>query len=193
VRAKVRALEGVKQVFIFENTSTDKADGLPAKSFEVVVRGGDDDEIARTIFLTKPVGIEAYADVSSEKTVIKNVEDSQGILHEIKFRRPKDVPIYIDVAVKVDRDIFFPADLEEGKRQIRQALVNLGETLTIGDDIIALRFRCVPLEIPGVIDVEDFKIAKNAPPQEGENKNITIDKRDVAEFDTGRINVTVPP
>lgn len=183
VRAKVRELEGVNQVFVFENTSPIvDADGLPPKSFEVVVSGGDDKNIARTIFLTKPVGIETFGSAA-----IADVEDSQGFKHAIKFSRPKEANIFIHARVLVNREIF-PVD---GIIQIQRVLANFGDTLTIGDDIIALRFRCVPLEIAGVIDVTDFKIDKIAPP--GNTGNIFIAKREVAKFDTGRISVTVTP
>jgi uncharacterized phage protein gp47/JayE len=183
VRAKVRELEGVKQVFIFENTSlTVDADGLPPKSFEVVVSGGDDRDIARTIFLTKPVGIETFGSVA-----IPDVEDSQGFKHTIKFSRPNETDIFIHAIVVVNHEVF-PAD---GIIQIQRTLADLGDTLAIGDDIIALRFRCVPLEIAGVVDVTGFKIDKVDPPVN--TGNISIAKREVAKFDTGRIRITVRP
>src|SRR5690606_9047236 len=103
LRASLLLLPGVQQVRLFENTSmeTDAA-GLPAKSFEAVIQGGDDETIFREIWLRKPAGILAHG------TEVGQVEDSQGFLHEVRFSRPVEVPIYI--SIKIRKGSAYPAD-----------------------------------------------------------------------------------
>ncbi len=180
IRARVREVEDVLQAFVFENvTNVTDINGLPPKSFEVVVSGGDDDDIAETIFLAKPVGIETYGSVT------RPVLDSMGFSHDINFSRPTEVPIYIDLTVSVNSALF-PLD---GTDQIKAALVAFGDALQIGDDVFALQFKCVPLSVAGVEDVTIFKIDTVTPPVG--TGNIVIGFRDLATFDTSRITVAV--
>lgn len=179
IRSNVRALDDVQQAFVFENiTLVTDGDGLPGKSFEVVVAGGDDNDIAEEIFLTKPVGIESYG------TTTIAVEDSQGISHDIKFSRPDEIDIYVDVTVQIDSSSF-PSD---GEDQIKAALVAAGDALQIGEDVIYFKFAAVPFEISGVEDVTVFEIDDVTPPTG--TSNIVIDTRELAVFDTSRITVT---
>src|SRR5260221_13941560 len=50
--------------------------GRPPKSFEAVVQGGSDDDIANQIWLTKPAGIETFGNVNNGNGV--PITDSQG-------------------------------------------------------------------------------------------------------------------
>lgn len=180
IRARVLELDDVLQVFIFENvTMTTDLNGLPPKSFEVVVAGGDSAEIAETIFLAKPAGIEAFGNVT------ESVLDSMGFSHSISYSRPAEIEIWIELTVTTD-PLLFPAD---GEDQIKAALKAFGDTMQIGDDVIALQYRCVPLSVAGVIDVTVFLIDIVDPPVN--TGNLTIAFRDLAVFDTSRIDVTV--
>lgn len=182
LRAKVLLVDGVTQVYIFENTDlvTDAA-GLPGKSFEVVALGGTDQDIADTIWEFKPTGIEPYGSSSAVVT------DSQGFTHTMYFSRPTNVPIYFDLSAEVNEDTY-PLD---GDDQIKQQIVDFGNTLTIGEDVIALQFKGQPLEINGgVTGVEDVPIFKlgTAPSPTG-TVNITINAREIATFDTSDVDV----
>jgi uncharacterized phage protein gp47/JayE len=180
IRARVREVDDVIQAFIFENvTMLTDLNGLPPKSFEVVVAGGDDQDIADVIWEAKPAGIETFGSTTM------SVMDSMGFLHNISFSRPTDVPIWIDLTV-VKNPVTFPAD---GEDQIKLALKSYGDALQIGDDVYALQFRCVPLSVAGVLDVTVFKIDTVNPPVN--TGNITVAFRDLARFDTSRITVTV--
>jgi len=184
LRGRVLEIVGVTQVFVFENTSmlTD-GDGLPAKSFEVVVEGGDgllEQTIADMIWLHKPAGIESYGNIS------QSVVDSQGFAHTIKLSRPDDVILYVAITLAVNAAVF-PAD---GVEQVRAALLSVADTLNIGDDVVMLAFSCAPLRlVPGVIDVPSLKIDTVDPPVN--TANIAIGNREFARFDSARIVVTV--
>lgn len=181
IRARVRAVTGVTQAFVFENvTLTTDAEGLPGKSFEVVVQGGADQDIADTIFLYKPAGIEAHGSTSVPVT------DSQGFVHTIKFSRPTAINMWVDVTVLVDPTVF-PID---GADQVKESIVALGDALAIGADVIILAFRCAPLDaVAGVIDVTVMEI--DDIPSPTNTANIPIAPRELAVFDTSRITVTV--
>lgn len=178
IRAHVRTVVGVSQAFVFENTGlTVDSNGLPPKSVEVVVSGGEDEDIAQTIFTHKPVGIETFG----SETVY--VDDSQGFAHAIHFSRPTVRNIFVEMTVQVDLTEF-PMD---GEEQIRARVIESGQELLIGEDIYALTFKCIPLEVAGVNDVPDFKIDTVFPPLA--SSNIVIAFREFAQFDSVVVSV----
>ena len=181
IRADILRVEDVLQCFVFENPTDVKVGDLEPHSFEVVVLGGDDQEIADAIWATKPAGIQTS--YTPGQQVSKTVYDSQGIAHTIYFTRPDDIEIYFDVTVQID-STEFPAD---GDDQIKAAMVAYGDTLNIGDDVVALKFESIPLDIAGVEDVTVFELDTVFPPTG--TSNISIGDRELAVFDTSRIRV----
>lgn len=184
LRARLLQVDDVTEVFIFENTASEvDEDGLPGHSFESVVQGGDDQELFDEIFLRRAAGI------SSHGSEVGSSTDTQGIVHEEKFSRPTDVDIYVELTVKTDPVVFGGGDPAQGEILVKQAIVDESADQTIGEDVIALNYKCVPLLVAGVIDVTVFKIDKVTPAVG--TVNIPMQKRELAVFDTSRITVTV--
>lgn len=185
IRSAVLAVSGVSQAFVFENvTNITDIDGLPPKSFEVVVLGGADPDLAEAIFLSKPAGIETFGSDS------ESVVDSQGFSHTIEFSRPTTLDVWVDVTVQVNPAVFGGGDEPEGISQVKDAVVALGDALDIGADVIALAFKCAPLDVAGVLDVTAFFIeVGDATPDQ--IINIPVAPRELALFDTSRVLVTV--
>lgn len=180
IRASLLASASITQAIIFEN-SGDVVDvaGRPPHSFEAVVFGGTDAEVAQIIFENKPAGIQTFGDLAQV------VVDSQGVNRTINFSRPTPIDIYIDVTVVTDPSTF-PAD---GADQVAQAIVDFGDALQIGDDVIARRISCAPFDVTGVTDVTVFEL--DTTPSPTNIANIPITDTEIAVFDTSRITVTV--
>jgi len=184
IRAAVVALDVVEQAVVFENvTLVTDGDGLPGKSFEVIAQGPSQDdeyqEVCEKIWEVKPAGIEAHGDIS------KTVTDSQDIDHTIKMSVPTPVRIDINCEVDVDSDLF-PAD---GLSQVETALKAYGDTLEVGESVYAIQFKCVPLNIAGVLDVTVFQIFKHG--ETPASDNIVLTKRELATFDVDDIDVSL--
>lgn len=96
IYSSVANLAGVTNVKLYENTDTiPDANGVPAHSMALYVRGGVESEIASAIALKRSAGCGLSGDITSLFT------DSNGFTHTIKFSRPTDVPVYIQItAVK---------------------------------------------------------------------------------------------
>lgn len=186
IKADLLLVDGVLQVFVYENVSL-VTDGrsLPPKSIECIVNGGTDEDVAEAIFLTKAAGIETYGHPPNDET--ETVTDSMGIDHTIKFTRADPVPIYIELEVDVNAAAY-PSD---GDAQIKEALAALGGTLGLGETVVYERFQAEVFAISGVVDCPVFKIDDTDPPTG--TSNITIDNREIATFDTGDIDVTSTP
>ena len=177
---------GVTKAVIASNrTDVVNGDGLPPHSFEVVVTGGIDADIAQSIWETQGGGIASFGNVTN------TVQDSEGNDQTVYFSR--SVSIYIHVKVK--RDLYseedFPAD---GDTQIKEAIVAWSEiNQPIGKDVIRQRLNTPVYSIPGI---EDIEITIDGTASSGDTPtyaadNIVIAIREDAVFDVSRIVVEV--
>jgi uncharacterized phage protein gp47/JayE len=137
---RILELDEVMFTDVVENT-TDATDGngIPAHAFSAVVLGGDDTEIAETIWKHKPAGIGTHGDVSIQ------VKDVGGNLHWVNFQRPTIQPIYvsIDIATLPDWDASYEAT-------IKQEIVKYAtDEFSVGDDIIQSKLYVPIASIPG--------------------------------------------
>jgi hypothetical protein len=179
IRADILDVEGVTHATVFYNdTDETDADGVPPHSVEVLVRGGDDQDIWDTLFDSVAAGIRTFG--TEEGTT----EDSEGTEHPIKFSRPEEIEIYVDVFVTKDPDTY-PAD---GDDQIKEAIVTAGDARGAGLDAVASWVTAQVFSVTGVLDVTGVQI-DDAPAPSG-SATIPITKRQLAKYDTSRITVT---
>lgn len=96
VFAVLAGLEGVTVVRVYQNSTllTDIR-GLPAKSVAVVIVGGYDSMITDALFRVIPLGVEMYG--TTETSII----DAQGISYPIKFTRPAEIDIFVDLSIEI--------------------------------------------------------------------------------------------
>ena len=97
--AAIAAITEVQRLAVYENdtnsasVSADNPHGLPAHSITCVVEGGDTVEIADAILRHKGLGCYTNGDV------VTPITDSGGFTQNIRFYRPTNVPIYVDVVL----------------------------------------------------------------------------------------------
>ena len=84
---------GVTCVDVNVNETGNFINGQPPHSYEVVVQGGDDDQIAQTIWAKHPVGITLWGNTSVEIPTQLNCQ-------AVNFSRPVEVPICMDITLK---------------------------------------------------------------------------------------------
>ena len=185
VRADVLQVKNVLQCIVLENnTMAQDLNGLPPKSFNVVIYdetpAAIDADVAQTIWNSKPSGIQPYGATNV------NVKDSLGATHVVGFSRSPQKTVYFSLTVVTDPNTF-PAD---GSTQIKNALVALGKLSKMGDDVIAARYKAEPIiKVAGVVDVTVFTLGFTASP--AGTANLAIAPQEQATFDTSRVVVTV--
>lgn len=170
-------------------TDATDGDGLPPHSVEAIVYDGTedgsgltDDEIAQRLWETVAAGIATHG--TSSGTAI----DALGVERTVEFSRPTLVPIYVDVTVDVA--LARGWDEDAGADAVAAAIAAAGDELHgVGDDVIRYRLIAAALSITGVIDVEVMTVGTTASPVG--MGNVTIGARELATFDTSRIDVTV--
>ncbi|EEP89190.1 baseplate J/gp47 family protein [Yersinia kristensenii] len=95
LRGALANLNGVTRQCVYDNDTNTVSDiGIPAYSIACVVEGGDSKAIAETIALKKTPGIPTYG------TTIETIKDAYGNEKIIKFFRPEQIPIFVEIKIK---------------------------------------------------------------------------------------------
>jgi uncharacterized phage protein gp47/JayE len=127
-------LPGVTDLAVYENDqdTTDTERNIPPHTIWAVVEGGAVDEIVEAIAKNKTggTGLKGTVEGTYIETLQKPNGDEFQIFHTMKFDRPTEVPIFVQVTVtrKVSAD---PVDIE----LIKQTLA--ARVFRIGDNVIA--------------------------------------------------------
>ena len=158
--------------------------GRDAKSFEAVVEGGSDADVANKIWLTKPAGIQTFGNTSF------TITDSQGEQQVINFSRPTLIYIWVTVALTLYPEETFPSN---GQDLVAAAINTYGNDLGIGVDVLLQRVLAQIFTVPGIASGVMQIAATNGPgdsPLYG-TADIPIQENEIAVFDLSRITVTV--
>lgn len=186
IRSRLSNLPGVLNVFIFENETlvTDLA-GRPGKSYEAVVSGGIEADIAKAIWDSKPAGIQTWGNISEQ------VVDSTGTNRLIRFSRPNDLPIYVSIDLFTD-PAQFPAN---GAGLAQQAIIDWGNRIGIGNSIIVYPQLVAQLNfIPGILDMIiriDTDPVSTTPEDPALDDNIIVPPDSVAEFSNLNVDINI--
>jgi uncharacterized phage protein gp47/JayE len=177
--ADLRRVTLVTSVTVLENT-LDVADGAgrPPHSFEALVLGGADADIAAVIWADKAAGI------ASVGTTDVTVLDAEGNAQTVSFSRPTEREVYIDVDVEIDASLY-PSD---GDDQIAQAIADWGDAnLQVSTDVYISRVSACAFAVAGVVNVTAVRMGFTVDP--AGTSNLSIGAREIARFDTARIVV----
>ena len=158
--------------------------GRLAKSFEAVVEGGSDADVANKIWLTKPAGIQTFGNTSF------TITDSQGEQQVINFSRPTPIYIWVTVVLTLYSEETFPPN---GQDLVTESINTYGNNLGIGVDVLLQRVLAQIFNVPGIASGAMQIAATNGPgdsPLYG-TADIPIQENEIAVFDLSRITVTV--
>jgi len=183
IQSAVENIDNVTQALVLENdTDAVDANGLPAHSFQVVVSGGADIDVADIIWLKKPAGIQAFGDITEQ------IIDSQGVSHDISFSRPTAVTIYVEVTLTTFAE--YPAN---GDDLIKQAIVDYANrdlvdnrSFGLADDVIYTRLY-TPINSVAGHEIDDLQISISSPASGTANIAIAVDE--IADFQIANITV----
>ena len=162
-------------------------EGRPAKSFEAVVVGGTDADVAAKIWETMPSGIEPYGNTT------EIVVDSEGKNQTIKFSRAVTKYAWVKVQRNFYTEESYPSN---GDDLIKQAIVDWAAiNQPIGKDIIRQRLNIPIYTVPGIDGLEvfiDLTDTVGGPPTYVQADK-AVAASEIAEFATSRIVVEAIP
>lgn len=162
--------------------------GRPPKSFEAVVAGGSDADVAEEIWLSKPAGIQTFGNVNSGAGV--PITDSQGGTQIIHFSRPTPIYIWVQLTLTLYTEETFPTN---GIQLVADSILAYGQSLGIGVDVLLQRVLCQIFTVPGVASGVMQLAATNNPTDSPifATNDIPIAENEVSDWDLVRIAVTV--
>lgn len=180
LRADLLKVEGVTNVKCFWNhTDATDGDGVPPHAVEILVQGGTDADIFQAIFDSIGGGIETYGTESD------TVTDSEGNDHTIKFSRPTEIRVYVDITLTYDADLY-PSD---GDTLVTDELVEHGNALGVGVDVNSWNLSATLNSLGiGVLNVTPLYF--DTSPSPSTSTPISIGTRQIATFQSGDIAVT---
>lgn len=195
IASGVGALEGVEFVKVYQNIGLVADErGIPAKSIAVIVLGGEDDEIARAIFTKLAAG---GADTHGTEEV--EIIDEQDIIYAIRFSRPTEIPVYVDVNVQVVNAALWPTD---GADLVKAAILSWAQIGAGGLDVYSQYDQdgyspgqsvyaselFVPAYTVSGIKVTSISVGEDS---SGGGDEVAIAWDEIAVFSDDNINVTV--
>lgn len=158
--------------------------GRPGKSFEIVVNGGDDTEIANAILGAKPAGIQSYGSTS----VL--VFDDFGNPYTIAFSRPTQVPIYVSIVLTTDFTSLNAKFNPSSVTAIQGDIVALGNLVSIGGLIIGFGSNGLIGAFNGVPGILNYTLFFDRTPSPVSNANIQMQPEEVPVFETFNVAVS---
>ncbi|MGN6108541.1 MAG: hypothetical protein ACTHU0_25775 [Kofleriaceae bacterium] len=186
LRAELLRLPDVVAVTIFQNPmDVTDPDGVPPHNVEAMVRMPVGTDYDQRVFDALLAGV--AAGVGTHGTTVGLAKDSEGTTHVVKFSRPVEVPIYVELNVIVD-PAAFPVD---GVAQIKQLIADWGNAKPTGTDAVASAIAARAFFVPGMLDVTTTLIDVAPGPSSG--ATVSISKRQLATYDTSRISIITTP
>jgi hypothetical protein len=179
-------------ILVDENASAyPDALGRPPHSIEVVIQpaswleGLPEAELVplvalfeNTLWRLKPAGIDMFGRETSSRL------DSMGIARTLHYSVANLVQVFVSVQVAIDPAAY------AGDEALKQAMIDWGSTLKLGEDVTRVKLLCAVADLCGVTDIPSLLIGFG--PAVLREQNLTIQPRDLARLDSSHITVTHP-
>jgi len=184
LKGALRSLDGVQRVECYENyTGETDGNGLPPHSVCCVVEGGDDDEIAQTIRLSKGMGCATHGDESI------TVQDASGQSSTIRFSHVTYVDV--DITVNIKRKNGYAASTAS---EIAAAIADYLSDFSIGTDLTTSVIWMVAQQVNTDYRTPTFSISSVLAARHGETQqqsDVSIGFDEVASGSVSNITVNV--
>ena len=182
IRAAIlKNVTGVETCLVFENTKdeTDES-GRPPHSIEVIVIGGNPDDIVSEIWTHKAGGIDTFGKQSAIAI------DSMNMPHTIYFNRPEEVKVWLKVTLNTYADEMW---VSTNRTNTVNSILETASELISGQDVVLQRLLGGIYKATNGVGVITITATTGDTPGEYSDNTITITDRQVAVFDTSRIEV----
>lgn len=187
IKGRLLTVSNVTSVLVISNReSTIDADSRPGKSFEAIVLGGADLDVADEIWLSQPAGIESYGNTTM------TVKDSQDVDQIVKFSRPENVYIWIEVDLTLYSEEVFPTN---GTDNVKDSIVDFADDeYDIGIDVLRQRLYTPIFETSGISSAVirlGTSTSPGTPPGSYTEVDVAINSREIASIDKARMTIGV--
>lgn len=187
IKSNLLNVENVNSAIVLENDSEDYdlENNIPPKAFKCIVKGGSAEDIASTIWETKPAGISTAGD----ELVL--VRDSENDLQSVWFSRVSDKYIHVEVRYSLYSEEEAPLDVESA---IAEQVNLFGNSLGAGVDVIQGRIESAVYQNVAGLERVTVRIgatpsAQDPTPSLSSTNKISVNLSEEANFSLDRIVV----
>ncbi|MCC8067324.1 MAG: hypothetical protein LIO94_09525 [Clostridiales bacterium] len=184
--------QGVESVAPYENDTNETDEmGRPPHSIEIVVDGGDKEEIAQQIFDTKAGGISTYCS-EDENGVTVTLKGSYGEDIDIRFSRPSKVYVWFQIGITLSSSTNLPTNYAE---LIKETLLDCMDDVDAGSDVVPQKFTTsLYSNVPGVdyFDIRLFSTRDSTEsPDDYTERSVSVTARERAYTTESMIGVVI--
>jgi uncharacterized phage protein gp47/JayE len=179
IRADVAVVNGVQQVRVFANKTSEQVGDLPPKAVRVVIWDGvtqeaDEQEVAQALYNSVGATTLLMGAYSGE------VVTSEGQRETLNFDRAVPLDIYVNVTVV--------SLLGVDEQEVKDAIIARMPT-RIGAPVVFEKLQAGPATMVEVDDVPSFTVGTSPGPTG--TANIPVGNAQIAVLDSSNINVTI--
>lgn len=180
-KANIANLDGINSVKYFENdTESTDTNGLPMKSYEYVVDGGDENAITDIIFFNKVLGVRAYG-----TTVIPKY-DSEGNIYNIGYTKAEQINIGLNIDIEINH-----SQSEAWFNTVKQNIVNQFNSIQkIGVNVKDYNYITVLTKFPEITNINSVQIYNLKSPSNKQTQ-LTIGNKQIAKLSINDIQITM--
>lgn len=175
IRNEILKLQAVESCVVTENDTDNIVDGINPHSIFILVKGGNNQDIANAILKSKAAASGTTGNIQVTAT------DTQGVTHTYYINRPVDVDIYVKATIT--KNYNYPAD---GDTLIKNAIIEYINTLKIGEDVVIYKLITY-IANKGVEGVEDIQVQLSKDNATFTPNNIVISNTENAISDIGKV------
>jgi uncharacterized phage protein gp47/JayE len=185
IQNEILKVSGVEYARVYSNRSIVEVGGRPPKSYEAVVVGGDEQEIAELIFEKGSAGVQAFGNI------VKDVVDSEGFHWDIGFSRPVNKYIWVKVDYARNSEEDLPLDVVSA---LQDNIIAWGHAaLTVGGDLIYQKMFRPVYDVQGIgfaaINVAVTTDLTPPAAEDYQSENVEIGETEIALLDKSRITI----
>jgi uncharacterized phage protein gp47/JayE len=179
IQADLLEVDTISDCVMLENVTDhfDPLTGLPSHAFEaMIVDDGltNNDDVAQTIWESKPTGIASFGNTQGEATDM-NEED-----HVIFFSRAENRLVYVKLQISVS-SLFAP----DGETKVIEAVLDRARrTFGIADNVVGGALEAAAFGIDGVVDATAYLGFSGGPTL---TENLVIGLHQIARFSSTRL------
>jgi uncharacterized phage protein gp47/JayE len=177
----VKQVDGVTSVSIFVNDgNVQQISGTSNKGFELIVAGGNDNEVGEAIMETKAAADTSFGGYNGTNVTV-SAPLGNGQTLDVDFSRPAETKIYVDAEIDVTDEFTDADDVRDEIVSYIGGMLSSGQDATgigNGDDVVYGEVEYAVRSVKGVYDVTSLTIGTSDPP--GSTSNLTISDSEVA-------------
>lgn len=179
-------VQGVSSVAPYENDSNEIDDmGRWPHSIEVVVDGGDQNEIAQQILENKAGGISTYGSIEVD------VPGEYGESITIRFNRPTYLKVWFHVGITMSKKTSLPSNYVD---LIKEIVVDAMDGIDAGEDVLPQQIVSSIYNTVAGVDYADIKLAvteTDTAPDAYDKRSVTVSSRERATTSEEKIEVVI--